>query len=28
LIVAKDDVLGLKLQDLGLATPKRAPKRL
>ena len=25
--VAKDDVLGRKLQDLGLATPKRAPKR-
>jgi len=25
--VAKDDVLGRKLQDLGLETPKRAPKR-
>ena len=25
--VAKDDVLGRKLQDLRLATPKRAPKR-
>jgi transcriptional regulator with XRE-family HTH domain len=25
--VAKDDVLGRKLQDLCLATPKRAPKR-
>lgn len=25
--VAKDDVLGRKLQDLGLVTSKRAPKR-
>lgn len=28
LIVAKDDVLGRKLQDAGLATKQRAPKRV
>ena len=27
LLVAKDDELGRKLQDLGLSTPRRAPKR-
>jgi transcriptional regulator with XRE-family HTH domain len=27
LLVAKDDVLGRKLQDLEIQTPKRAPKR-
>ncbi len=27
LLIAKDDVLGRKLQDLELVTPKRAPKR-
>ena len=27
LLVAKDDVLGRKLQDLGLLTKKRAPKK-
>ncbi len=27
LLVAKDDVLGRKLQDAGLTTKKRAPKR-
>jgi transcriptional regulator with XRE-family HTH domain len=28
LLVAKDDVLGRKLQDIGLKTKKRAPKRV
>jgi len=27
LLLAKDDVLGRRLQDLGLLTKKRAPKR-
>ena len=27
LLVAKDDTLGRKLQDLALTTPKRAPRR-
>ena len=27
LLIAKDDVLGRKLQDLQILTPKRAPKR-
>ena len=26
LLLAKDDILGRKLQDIGLITPKRAPK--